>query len=126
MKLLPGHFPINSRWETSIQVRPDFIGERRGTRALDPMIRSRRSWANECPIWIRNHKRSNCDFPETPQRRIHLQETTPALATSLPRTQGEEGAVMRAALYFSGSIGLACTLIPRPPRAALRVRDRRP
>ena len=101
MKLLPGHFPINSRWEASIQVRPDFIGERGGTRALDPMIRSRRSWANECPIWIRNHKRSNCDFPETPQRHIHLQETTSSASHLSPEnTRGGGRSNVRCVVFF--------------------------
>ena len=33
-------FPGRRRWEAEIQEMPDFIGERGGTRTLDPMIKS--------------------------------------------------------------------------------------
>ena len=38
--MLPSHFPIGTFWEAQIQVMPDLIGERGGTRTLDPMIKS--------------------------------------------------------------------------------------
>jgi hypothetical protein len=40
MMALPKPFPAGGNWEAEIQVVPDFIGERGGTRTLDPMIKS--------------------------------------------------------------------------------------
>jgi hypothetical protein len=37
---LPMRFPAGGRWEAEIQEMPDFVGERGGTRTLDPMIES--------------------------------------------------------------------------------------
>jgi hypothetical protein len=40
MAALPTRFPAGVRWEAKIQEVLDFIGERGGTRTLDPMIKS--------------------------------------------------------------------------------------
>src|ERR1700687_5262673 len=37
---LPMCFPVGGCWEAKVQEMPDFIGERGGTRTLDPMIKS--------------------------------------------------------------------------------------
>jgi hypothetical protein len=52
---LPTRFPGGRCWEARIQVMPDFIGERGGTRTLDPMIKSH-DHANIRPSSLRSSR----------------------------------------------------------------------